>query len=64
MGAGRSVNRPRTRDPAQVSFDHVVIVVPRLDAAIANFQALGFQVQRAGTYALRSHKCSTGALPW
>lgn len=33
----------------QLSFDHAVIVVPGLDAAIANFQALGFQVQRGGT---------------
>ena len=33
----------------QVSFDHAVIVVPQLDTAMANFQALGFQVQRGGT---------------
>jgi len=32
-----------------VSFDHAVIIVSDLDEAIANFESLGFHVQRGGT---------------
>ena len=31
--------------------DHVVILVAELEAAIANYSALGFAVQRGGTHA-------------
>jgi hypothetical protein len=37
------------RQKEMVSFDHAVITVSDLDTAIANFQSLGFQVQRGGT---------------
>jgi len=32
-----------------ISFDHAVIVVPELEQAISNFEALGFSVQRGGS---------------
>ena len=40
--------------------DHVVIVVPDLDAAVADYEALGFTVVRGGRHPIGSHNALIG----